>query len=159
MTVSHVHCTKLHQDLPIGRLPCKEERRRKHRIRVDFGEVRNAFMQTLQGDARVMKREISRFTRLTNPRQMRRRKRENRVHHGRMRCGDTQKSVVVSTDRSLAQRTEYDSIIIRNAYFGIMSVQRVSLDVRCENISLEMVATWCTKRKSVFGKMRHCGCG
>lgn len=56
---------------------------------------------------------------------------------------------------SLAQRPEYDAIIIRDAYFGIMSVQRVSLEVRCENISFEMVATWWIKRNSVFEKTRH----
>ena len=47
-------------------------------------------MQALQGDARVMKGEISRFTRLTDPRQMRRRKGENRVHHKGMRGGNAQ---------------------------------------------------------------------
>lgn len=69
------------ENLPVGRLPCKKKRRRKHRIRVKLGEVCNAIMQTLQSKARVMKREVSRFTRLTDPRQMRRRKCENRVHH------------------------------------------------------------------------------
>lgn len=51
-------------------------------------------MQALQSDARVMKRKISRFTRLTDPRQMRRGKCENRVHHKRMRCGNAKKSIV-----------------------------------------------------------------
>lgn len=50
-------------------------------------------MQALQSDARVMKRKISRFTRLTDPRQMRRRKRENGVHHERMRCGNAKESI------------------------------------------------------------------
>lgn len=35
------------------------------------------------------------------------------------------------------QRREYE-----NAYFGIMSVQRVSLDVVFRNISFEMDARW-----------------
>lgn len=62
-------------------------------------------MQALQGDARVMKREVSRFTRLTYPRQVRRGKCENRLHHGRFRSGKAQKSSIVSIIRSRVANT------------------------------------------------------
>lgn len=56
-----VHVILAHKSsiLPVRSLPCKQEGRCQHRIRVEFCEIGDAIVQSLQGDARVMKREVS----------------------------------------------------------------------------------------------------
>ena len=82
--------------LPICRLPCKQERRGKHCIRVVLSEVGDAVVQALESKTCVMKCEVSGFGRLRDPRQVRGRKSEDTVHNERMGCGYAQESRHVS---------------------------------------------------------------
>jgi hypothetical protein len=69
---------------------------------------------------------------------------------------------------------EWDAAMLRNlgsvseslgnlqelgTYFGIMSVQRVDLEVLFMNISFEIVDKWWISRRSVLDKASHCGWG
>jgi hypothetical protein len=81
-----------------------------------------------------MKREISRFTRLRNPRQVGRRECENRVHHKWMRSCDAQESV--ASQKSFL----VDGMLA--TYLGIMSDHRVEFEVLLLNISFEMEDKW-----------------
>jgi hypothetical protein len=67
--------------LPVSGLPRQEKRRSKHRVRVEFCEIRNAVVQSFQSNACVVECEISCLIGLGDPCKMRCRKCENGVHH------------------------------------------------------------------------------
>jgi hypothetical protein len=82
--------------LPVRRLPSKQKRGSKYRIRVQLGEVCNPIVQALEGKACMMESEVSRLGRLRDPGQMGSRKREDAVHNEWMGRSDAQEPGSVS---------------------------------------------------------------
>jgi hypothetical protein len=90
-------CSNLRSSsLPVCRLPGKQERRRKHCVRIVLSKVGDAVVQSLESKACVMECKVSGFGRLRDPRQMRGRECEDAVHNEWMGRGYAQESTHVS---------------------------------------------------------------